>query len=173
LNEVHPSCIEAARSFGALVSLDVQGYTRKLEGDLIKPQNWKEASYILRHVDVVKCNNDELDMIFGMDSDLSAVTHVLSLGPRIVVVTKDQAGSTIYTRNSQIEVPLVLANKMVDTTGCGDVFTISFLLEYMRTGDVKRAGFFGATCASFNVESIGPYNFPSRDDVEKRMQSYL
>jgi sugar/nucleoside kinase (ribokinase family) len=173
LDEVHHSCIESARSYGALVSLDVQGYTRKLEGENVKPQKWDDASLILRHVDVVKCNNDELELIFEMESDLSAVTHVLSLGPRIVIVTKDQAGATIYTRNSQIDIPLVLAEKQVDTTGCGDIFSISFLLEYMRTGDVKRAGLFGATCASFNVESVGPYNLPSRDDVEKRMQSYL
>jgi sugar/nucleoside kinase (ribokinase family) len=173
LNEVHTSCIEAARSYGALVSLDVQGFTRKLEGERVKPKKWEDATHILRHVDVVKCNNDELDLIFGMYTDLSAVTHVLSLGPRIVVVTKDQAGATIYTRNSQIDVPLVLADSLVDSTGCGDIFVISFLLEYMRTGDVKRAGFFGATCASFNVETVGPYNLPSRDDVEKRLQSYL
>ncbi len=173
LNEVHPSCIESARSYGALVSLDVQGFTRKLDGDRVLPQKWDEASHILRNVDVVKCNNNELGLMFGMDSDLSAVTHVLTLGPRIVVLTKDQSGATIYTRNSQIDIPLVLANKQIDTTGCGDIFIISFLLEYMRTGDVKRAGLLGATCAAFNVETVGPYNMPTREDVENRMQSYL
>lgn len=173
LNEVHHSCIESARSCGALISLDVQGYTRKLDGDKVVSKKWDEASHVLRNVDVVKCNSEELRMIFGMDSELSAVTHVTSLGPRIVVVTKDRAGSTIYTRNSEIDIPLVLADKQTDTTGCGDVFIIGFLLEYMRTGDVKRAGLFGATCASFNVETLGPSNLPTRDDVEKRMQAYL
>lgn len=173
LNEVHHTCIESARSYGALVSLDVQGFTRKLDGELVVEQKWEQASQVLRNVDVVKCNTDELRLIFEMESVLSAVTHILSLGPRIIVVTKDRAGSTIYTRNSQIDIPLVLAERQIDTTGCGDVFIISFLLEYMRTGDVKRAGIFGATCSSFNVETVGPYNLPSREDVEKRMQAYL
>jgi len=172
LNEIHPSCIEVARSFGALVSVDVQGYTRHLDGQTVVAKPWEDASDVLRHVDVVKCNRHELEFILGMKSELGAVTHVLSLGPRIVVVTKDQGGSTIYTRNSQIDIPLVLADALVDSTGSGDTYIIGFLLEYMRTGDVKRSGLFGATCASFNVESIGPYNLPSREMVERRMRPY-
>ncbi|MDF1537495.1 MAG: carbohydrate kinase family protein [Candidatus Thorarchaeota archaeon] len=173
LNEIHPSCVEAARSFGALVSVDVQGYTRYLEGNQIIAQPWHDASHVLKNVDVVKCNRHELEFIFGMKSELGTVTHVLSLGPRIVVVTKDQRGSTIYTRNSQIDIPLVLADAHVDSTGSGDTYIIGFLLEYMRTGDVKRSGLFGATCASFNVESVGPSNLPTRDMIERRMRPYL
>ncbi len=173
LHEIHPSCVEAAKSFGALVSVDVQGYTRRLEGDRIVAQPWDDAQHVLKHVDVVKCSMHELEFIFGMKSELGAVTHVLSLGPRIVVVTKDQRGSTIYTRNSQIHLPLVLADALVDSTGSGDTYIIGFLLEYMRTGDVKRSGLFGATCASFNVESVGPTNLPTRNMIERRMRPYL
>lgn len=173
LNEIHPSCIEAARTFGALVSVDVQGYTRHLDGETVVARPWNDASAVLKHVDVVKCNQDELEFILGMKSELGAVTHVLSLGPRIVVVTKDQSGSTVYTRNSQIDIPLVLADSLVDSTGSGDTYIIGFLLEYMRTGDVKRSGLFGATCASFNVESLGPNNLPTREKIERRMKPYL
>ena len=172
LQEVHISCIESARRYGALISLDVQGFTRELVGDKVQSKEWTESDAILRHIDVVKCGIHELELIAGMKSEVSAVTQILSLGPRIVLVTKDQKGSTIHTRNMQVDIPMVLANDFVDTTGCGDTYSIGFLLEYMRTGDVKRAGLFGATCASFNVEQVGPYNFPSREDVERRMKQY-
>ncbi|MHA1577092.1 MAG: carbohydrate kinase family protein [Candidatus Thorarchaeota archaeon] len=173
LNEIHPSAIEAARSFGALVSLDVQGFTRKLVGKKVKKKTWDNSDDILRYVDVVKCNEQELEMVVGMKSEVSAVTHILSLGPRIVLVTKGQKGSTVHTRNSHVDIPTVISEKLVDQTGCGDTLTIGFLLEYMRTGDVKRAGLFGATCASFNLENVGPYNFPTRNQVENRMKKYL
>jgi len=173
LNEIHPSAIEAARSFGALVSLDVQGFTRKLAGEKVESTTWDNSDEILRFVDVVKCNETELEMVVGMKSEVSTATHILSLGPRIVLVTKGQKGSTIHTRNTQVDIPMVLGDSLLDQTGCGDTYTIGFLLEYMRTGDVKRAGLFGATCSSFNIENIGPYNFPTRDQVETRMKKYL
>ncbi len=173
LYEVHPSCIEAARGYGSLVSLDVQGYTRTLDNGNVIPMNWTNATEVLRYVDVVKCDQAELSLAIGTDREIAAVTKVLSLGPRIVIITKDQAGSTIYTRNTHIDIPMVLAEKLVDTTGCGDTYIIGFLLEYMRTGDIRRAGFFGATCASFNLETIGPYNLPTRQMVEARMNAYM
>ncbi len=173
LNEVHTSCIEVARRYGALVSLDIQGYTRTEENGRVVPTTWDEALQVLRYVDVVKCDTSELELAMGDGTETALVTKMLALGPRIVIVTKDQAGSCIYTRNSQIEIPMVLAEKMIDTTGSGDTYIIGFLLEYMRTGDVKRAGLFGATCASYNLETVGPYGLPTRAMVEKRMSSYL
>ncbi len=173
LYEVHYSCIEAARQYGALVSLDVQGYTRTVDDGKVIPKIWGEAMQVLRYVDVVKCDIDELELTMGKGTETALVTKMQTVGPRIVIITKDQAGSTIYTRNAQIDIPMVIADKMVDTTGSGDTYIIGFLLEYMRTGDVRRAGLFGATCASYNLESVGPYDLPTRDLVEKRMSSYL
>ncbi len=173
LNEVHPSCVEAARTYGVLVSLDVQGYTRRLENGHVVPHRWTESDAVLRYVDVVKADAKELELMVDVKSESGAADHILSLGPRIVLVTKDRAGSTIYTRNAQVDIPLVLAKRFVDTTGCGDTYTIGFVLEYMRTGDVRRSGLFGATCASFNLETIGPYDMPNRDAVEARMKEYL
>ena len=115
----------------------------------------------------------ELKQTIDGESELSAVSEILKLGPRIVLVTRDSRGSTIYTRNEQIVIPRVNADAHIDSTGCGDVYSIGFILEYMRTSNLKQAGLFAATCSSFNVESIGPYDFPTRLDVERRMKEYM
>ena len=109
----------------------------------------------------------------GFESELSAVSNIMNLGPILVIVTRDHRGSTIYTRNSQVDIPLVLSNIQMDSTGCGDTFAIGFLLEYMRSADVSRAGLFAATCASFNAETVGPYGMPDRVTVETRLRSYI
>jgi sugar/nucleoside kinase (ribokinase family) len=98
---------------------------------------------------------------------------LLASGVGIVVLTKDRGGSVVYTGDERIDVPLVFADKVVDTTGSGDTYMIGFLVEYGRTQDLWRAGIFAATCASFNLESIGPYDMPSRVQVEDRMEPYL
>jgi len=173
-DEISFDCIRQARSSAALTSLDVQGYIRSISSDgIVTPKKWSERDDVLGLVDVVKMHEQELFTTVPAQSELAAASHVLSLGPKIVLVTHDQRGSVIYTRNTQVRIPLVLARIQADTTGCGDTYTIGFLLEYMRSGDVRRAGLFAATCSSFNVESVGPYDMPTRFMVESRMHAYL
>ncbi len=173
-DEIVSSCYEAARKEGALISLDVQGYVRAISDEgIVSLRSWDERDAILSQVDVVKYHDSELKLTDAYESELSVVSHILNLGPIIVIVTRDHRGSTIYTRNSQIDIPLVLSKTQVDSTGCGDTYTIGFLMEYMRSADVSRAGLFGATCSSFNAETVGPYDMPNRVMIENRMRSYL
>jgi sugar/nucleoside kinase (ribokinase family) len=173
-DEIDNACFHKAREEGALTSLDVQGYLRYIsDTGLVTPCNWSESDSVLGLVDVVKLHESELRSINIDESELSAVSHILELGPRIVIVTRDYRGSTIYTRNTQVDIPLVLANAQVDSTGCGDTYAIGFLLEYIRSANVARAGLFAATCSSFNVETVGPYDMPDRVMVETRMRPYL
>ena len=173
-NEIDKECFDVAREEGALISLDVQGYLRAITDDCnVTSQIWPESDEILRLVDVVKLHDTEMKTINADESELSAVSHILDIGPRIVMVTRDRRGSTIYTRNTQVDIPLVLSNAQVDSTGCGDTYAIGFLLEYMRSANVTRAGLFAATCSSFNVETMGPYDMPDRVMIETRMRPYL
>jgi sugar/nucleoside kinase (ribokinase family) len=173
-NEIDFDCYSIAREEGALVSLDVQGYLRSIADDCrVASKEWPESDEILSLIDIVKLHDSELRIINSDESELSAVSNILDLGPRIVMVTRDHRGSTIYTRNTQVDIPLVLANAQVDTTGCGDTYAIGFLLEYIRTANVARAGLFAATCSSYNVETMGPYDMPDRMMVETRMRPYL
>lgn len=173
-NEVDIKCIEEARTSGALTSLDVQGYLRDIgEDGVVQPRNWKERDAVLCLVDVVKFHEDELRAAYCYESELSVADEILGMGPRIVLVTRGNRGSTIYTRNTQVDIPLVLSRQQTDTTGSGDTYAIGFLLEYMRTADVKRAGLFAATCSSFNVETVGPRGIPTRTMVERRLSRYL
>jgi sugar/nucleoside kinase (ribokinase family) len=173
-NEIDKACYDTAREEGALISLDVQGYLRSITDDgLVTPKKWPESDEILGLVDVVKLHDSELKIINADESELSAVSHILDLGPRIAMVTRDRRGSTIYTRNTQVDIPLVLSNGQVDSTGCGDTYAIGFLIEYVRSANVTRAGLFAATCSSFNVETMGPYDMPDRVMIETRMRPYL
>ncbi|MBN2229631.1 MAG: carbohydrate kinase family protein [Candidatus Thorarchaeota archaeon] len=173
-HDIHPTCIEQAHNTGALTSIDVQGYLRAIDkGGQVIAQEWSHHDNILKMVDVVKFHQDELQMTLRAESEPSAVKAILDLGPKIILVTRDLRGSTIYTREGYVDIPLIPANVQVDTTGCGDTYTIGFLVDYLHSGDVRHAGFFAATCSSFNVETLGPYGMPSRGDVDSRMKRYF
>lgn len=173
-DEIDKTCFAIASEAGALISLDVQGYLRYISDDgAVTLQSWADYDQILNVVDVVKLHDSELQSISGDESEPSIVSHILDIGPRIVIVTRDLRGSTIYTHDTHVDIPLVLADTQVDSTGCGDTYAIGFLLEYMRSSNVRRAGLFAATCSSFNVETMGPYDMPDRLMVESRMRHYL
>jgi sugar/nucleoside kinase (ribokinase family) len=173
-DEIDINCIQEAKRRHALTSLDVQGFVRSIDDrGFVMRKEWNNPEPTLRLLDVVKSHEDELRLVQTGESELAKVSEILNMGPRIVLVTRDRRGSTIYTRNSQVEIPLVLSRANVDSTGCGDTYSIGFLLEYIRTGSVQRAGLFAATCSSFNVEQTGPYNFPNRSKVELRMSKYF
>jgi sugar/nucleoside kinase (ribokinase family) len=172
-NEFSMECIEKISVGNPLICLDAQGYLREIREDKVIQREWPDRDEILSQVDVAKFHEAELTTAFQSQSEVSAVTEILELGPRIVLLTRGRKGSTVYTRNTAIDIPLVLGTEQADSTGSGDVYTIGFLLEYMRTGDVKRAGLFGATCSSFNVQTHGPFDMPTREQIEDRMKAYL
>ncbi len=171
--EISTACFKLAASSKAIVSLDVQGFARGVQADLVIPRKWSYAADILQFVDIVKADTQELTAITGVNSISEAKEILLSYGVETVVLTRDRDGSTIYTQNEQLEIPLVLADLVLDTTGSGDTYMIGFLCEYIRTRDLFQSGVFGAACASLNLETIGPSSFPSRAEVEERMSRYL
>jgi sugar/nucleoside kinase (ribokinase family) len=171
--EISIPCFKLAASSNAIISLDVQGFARGVQADKVIPREWAYAPDVLQFVDIVKADVHELTAITGFDTISEARDILFSHGVQILVLTRDRDGSTIYTQTEQLEIPLVLAERVVDTTGSGDTYMIGFLCEYMRTHDLFHSGVFAATSASLNLESIGPYSMPSRAEVEKRMIKYL
>ncbi len=173
IGEIDISCIKAAKEAGALVSLDPQGFLRTVQGDRVVPKEWTDRTAVLKHVDVLKLDEDELQSAVGTATEIDAVGRILNEGPEIVIVTRDRRGSTIYSQEDKIDIPLILADQLVDTTGSGDTYAIGFLVEYTQNENLKQAGMFGASCASFNLETMGPSEMPTRKQVESRMASYV
>ena len=56
--------------------------------------------------------------------------------------------------------------KVVDTTAAGDAFTAAFTLEYLRSGDIERAGKYGNAVGSLAVSRAGAYtSLPTESEV--------
>jgi ribokinase len=58
--------------------------------------------------------------------------------------------------------------KVVDTTAAGDAFTAAFTLEYLRSGDVERAGKYGNVVGAITVSRAGAYtSIPTAEEAEE------
>ena len=88
----------------------------------------------------------------------------------VFITTKGENGSIISGSKlaEPIEIAAVRTDKVADPTGAGDAYRAGFLYGYLRDWELKQCGQFGATVASFVLESSKPQAELSKEAVVKR-----
>jgi sugar/nucleoside kinase (ribokinase family) len=86
-----------------------------------------------------------------------------------LVLTRGKEGSSLRTRDDRIDVPMVPALKVEDTTGAGDAFRGGYYGGVHRGMSPRDCLFLGAAVASFVVERQGPQtNIPTFEQAWER-----
>jgi sugar/nucleoside kinase (ribokinase family) len=107
--------------------------------------------------------DDHVDILFANESEALSLTQtdnfeaaVLSLRGRadIVVVTRGAAGASVISRDELVHVAAEPIEKLVDTTGAGDLFAAGFLFGHTHGRGLGDSARIGALCAA---EIIGHY----------------
>ena len=104
----------------------------------------------------------------GADSSLRAA---LALWKRVkcryLVIKQGSRGAFIYDGKHYSMIPAYRADKVVDTTAAGDIFTSAMTLEYLRSdGDIISAVKYGAAAAAVSVSRVGAISsIPVPEDV--------
>jgi adenosine kinase len=75
-----------------------------------------------------------------------------------VVITKGEHGSEIRTPDGAVEIPPVVAEKVVDPTACGDAFRAGLLFGRAQGHDWDVAGRMGSLMGSLQVAVQGAQN---------------
>ena len=176
LQEVDSRIISEAYHRGVKVSVDVQGFIRNRlsvqQPDII-PCRWETFPDVVARIEVLKADVSEIYQLTQQTSIHEAARFVHEAGCPIVLITQGQRGSCIYIQDTLHEVPAIPSQAVVDFTGSGDVFSISFIFELERTGRPIWSAFFASTAASFNIETPGPINFPTAQSVTQRLLQFL
>jgi sugar/nucleoside kinase (ribokinase family) len=111
----------------------------------------------LRRVDIVSPNLLEAQQIYGVDDPHTLVWAMLDDGAPVVALRLGAAGSLVGERKSGavIAIPPVPVSRIVDQTGAGNTYCGGFLVGWLATGDLRKAGCYGAVSASFALEVTG------------------
>ena len=153
-----------------VVSLEAQGYTRRLGRDgRVNPRKWNNR-HLLRNVGVMKASENELRAITG---DTASARRLAKVGPAIILLTKGTMGTVVWSRNEGVYKVPAYQTHVVDPTGAGDALIGGFLVAWVRTGELLWSCAVGSAIASFVVESPGPSNFGSSKEIEGRAQEIL
>ncbi|MCC6659766.1 MAG: sugar kinase [Phycisphaerales bacterium] len=136
---------------------------------------------LLSRVDGLVLNYDEAELLTGRANTVAAARHILTLGPKFVVVKKGEHGCLLAHREGLAALPAYPSENVVDPTGAGDTFAGGMMGSLAAAmGDVslpslRRALAHGTVVASFNIESFSLERLArlTRPELDARYAEYV
>jgi adenosine kinase len=100
------------------------------------------------------CVDRYRDEFIGLMRNGTALTQ-LRKDVKLGVVTRSEKGCVVASADGVTAVPAFPIEKMVDTTGAGDLFAAGFLFGLVRNAGFEAAGRLGALAAAEVIQHIG------------------
>lgn len=136
---------------------------------------------IARHGDDFRALIDagQIDILFANEHELAALTELAALedglaalSPKVpvLVVTCSEKGAVAITGGERASVPAEPVDKVIDTTGAGDLFASGFLFGHVRGRPLEECLRLGAICAS---EIISHYGARPEADLQAFVEARL
>jgi len=119
------------------------------------PKNAAVFRQLISVPDVVSPNLLEASQVYGFDDPERLINAMLNDGAQRVALRMGELGSIVADETQKITIPAVPVDEIVDQTGAGNTYCGAFLVGWLRTGDLRTAGHYGAVAASFCLEEIG------------------
>lgn len=147
------------------VSIDAQGFLRKVEGENVYPCDWEGKEKYLKFTHYLKVNESEMYALTGTKSPLEAAKLIASWGVKELAITLGGEGSVIFADGVAHRIPAYKPKEMVDPTGCGDTYSAGYLYKRLQGSTIDEAGRFAAAMCTLKLECNGPFNATEADVV--------
>ncbi len=166
--EISPEVVTRLRGFTKVLSLDPQGMTRRFDAEGNVTNSPEMDKHLLSQIDIYKSSLDEALILTGKSEINEAIGTIHDLGPKIVIITLGDRGSTLSFQGTISHIPACKSRRVVDPTGAGDVFIGAFLAEFVRKKDPLWSACVGSAAASLVVEDVGTTFFGDKDEIYQR-----
>ena len=140
-----------------LLSVDVQGFLRKVDNEKVLPVDWPEKKEALKHIHILKANETEMEVLTGCKEPHEAALLIADWGVKEVLLTLGDKGSLIYAKGQFHEIPAYSALQIVDATGCGDTYMVGYLYMRNKGASYQEAGCFAAAMCTIKLQTHGPF----------------
>ncbi len=117
-------------------------------------------------VDIVFANESELKSLYTT-SDFDSAAAAIRNDVKLAVVTRSEKGAMAMTRSETVAVPAFPIDKLVDTTGAGDLFAAGFLYGITSGRDNRESLRLGALAAAEVIAHVGPRPIVKLDQLAR------
>ncbi|QSR16908.1 adenosine kinase [Novosphingobium sp. KA1] len=105
-------------------------------------------------IDVLFCNEHEMAALVGHDDFEKGVAELAPKIP-VLVVTRGAEGAVALSQGQRVEIGAEAIDRVVDTTGAGDLFAAGFLFGHVRGKSLEQCLKLGAICACEIISHYG------------------
>ncbi|WP_377291627.1 adenosine kinase [Rhizobium sp. SG2393] len=106
-------------------------------------------------VDIVFANRAEVLALYETE-DFELALSKIAADCKLALVTKSEEGSVILKGAERIEIEALPVERVVDTTGAGDLYAAGFLFGYTAGYPLETCGKLGSLAAGIVIGQIGP-----------------
>ena len=130
---------------------------------------------LLGLADLMICSEEFILKLTGLKDAEEAVRQVWAkYRPKVCGATMGVRGSMAFDGKEFVRCPAFKVEKVVDTTGCGDLFHTGFAIRYLETQDLMECQRFGAAVSAIKCRGLSgrPPSAPTRAEVEAFLQAH-
>ena len=153
-DEVSLEVIEELAKKKIILAADVQSFIRVNDNGKLVPKEWPEKQSILSHLDILKTDAVEAEMLVGETNLYKAAQKIHDLGPREVVITHHD-GLLVYAEGNFYEEDF-FPKKLIGRSGRGDTCIASYAAKRLSASP-QEATIWAAAVTSLKMEAEGPF----------------
>lgn len=129
----------------------------------------EEFLALLNHdIDILFANEDELKSLYQVDSFDDALQKVRG-HCEVAALTRSALGSVVLRGDEVHVVDAVVPDKLVDTTGAGDLYAAGFLFGLTHGHDLRTCGQIGSIAAGEIISHFGARPETPLNELVKRV----
>lgn len=183
LSMTHPSCREAtkeaiklAKSKGAILSFD-PNLREPLWNSMEEAK--EQIDYGMQHCDILKISDNEIVWFTGKEDYEEGIEYLQNkYRIPLILLSLGKDGSRAYCQSVKAEVPAVLQENTVETTGAGDTFcacVLNYVLEhgwrpYTKEELTEMLSFANAAASIITTRKGALRVMPAKEEVERLLQ---
>ena len=139
---------EIAHKFGNKVSLTLS------DPFCVERHRSEFKELIKKHIDILFANEMEIKKLYEIDNFDESAKEISSI-TEIAALTRGENGAKIYNDKKVTDIKPKIFNKVVDTTGAGDLFAAGFLYGITHQKSYEESGRLASIAASEIISHFG------------------
>ncbi len=140
--------LKKSRKYGAMCSLSLS------DSYCVDRHREEFLDVVGNYIDILFANEEEIKALLKAPNLEKAIEMSKKLDT-VCAVTRSSEGSVIIKGESVIHVGVHIPERLMDTTGAGDLYASGFIHAYLKGGDLKTCGMAGSIIASEAISHFG------------------